>query len=249
MSFLCRRGKENCPRDLHWCAWLSSRLWYDPDAPNNRSPSHADASKVDPSLATYDEQMTYLLPLSQRLSITNVDYICKQTQSRGNQSESYPYLQARPGDEIALRYRENGHISKPIPEKPTFGSVSVYGTSDSRDSDNIVDVHHVWNANNTGGDLRGRLLQRQSFDDGSCYENNDSDLSTIRAIAGQPPHDELDGTSLVCKVLINIPEDAPSKTMYTLYWVWDWPSVGNVGGKGAILKEELYTTCLDIQIV
>ncbi|KAM0715425.1 hypothetical protein Q7P37_008923 [Cladosporium fusiforme] len=204
---------------------------------------------VDPSLPTYDGQMTYLLPLSQRSSLTNEDLICKSTQSVGNQSEKYPYLRARAGDEIALRYRENGHISKPIPEKPTFGSVSVYGTGDSRDSDTVIDIHHIWNANNTGGDLRGRLLRRQSFDDGSCYENNESELSAIRAIAGQPPHDEVDGTSLTCKVVMRIPEGLPTQAIYTLYWVWDWPSVGNPGEKGAVLKEELYTTCVDIQIV
>jgi hypothetical protein len=37
--------------------------------------------------------------------------------------------------------------------------------------------------------------------------------------------------------------------LYTLYWVWDWPSVGNVDGKGTVLKEQLYTTCIDIEIV
>jgi hypothetical protein len=193
--------------------------------------------------------MTYLLPLSQRSSLTNVDTICKPTQSAGNQSSSYPHLQAQPGDQIALRYCENGHISKPIPEKPTFGSVSVYGTGDSRDSDAVVNIHHIWNANNTGGDLRGRLLQRQSFDDGSCYEKNESELSAIRAIAGQPPHDNVDGASLACKSVITIPGDVPSESMYTLYWVWDWPSVGNVDGKGTVLKEQLYTTCIDIEIV
>lgn len=193
--------------------------------------------------------MTYLLPLSQRSSLTNMDMVCKSTQSAGNQSSAYPRLQAQPGDQVALRYRENGHISKPIPEKPTFGSVSVYGTNDPRDSDAVVNIHHIWNANNTGGDRRGRLLQRQSFDDGSCYENNESELSAIRAVAGQPPHDGVDGINLACKSVVTIPRDVPQKTWYTLYWVWDWPSVGNVGGKGTILKEELYTTCIDIQIV
>jgi hypothetical protein len=192
--------------------------------------------------------MTYLLPLSQRLSLTDMDKVCKSTQSLGNQSSNYPYLKVQPGDEIALRYRENGHISKPTPQKPTFGSVSVYGTGNPRDSDTVVDIHHVWNANNTGGDLRGRLLRRTSFDDGSCYEKNESELSAVRAIAGQPPHDEVDGASLACKTVVSIPGDVQTKTLYTLYWVWDWPSVGNMGGKGAILKEELYTTCIDIQI-
>lgn len=193
--------------------------------------------------------MTYLLPLSQRSSLNNMDAMCKETQSIGNQSGSYPHLLAQPGDQIALRYRENGHISKPIPEKPTFGTISIYGTGDPRDSDTAVHIHHIWNANNTGGDLRGRLLQRQSFDDGSCYERNDSELSAIRAVTGQPPHDAIDGTSLACKAVVTIPRDISASTLYTLYWVWDWPSVGNEGGEGAILKEELYTTCIDMQIV
>ena len=161
--------------------------------------------------------MTYLLPLSQRSSLTDMDKVCKSTQSLGNQTSSYPYLRAQPGDEIALRYRENGHISKPIPEKPTFGSVSVYGTGNPRDSDAVVDIHHVWNANNTGGDLRGRLLRRQSFDDGSCYEKNESELSAVRAIAGQPPHDEVDGASLACKTVVSILGDVQTKTLYTVY--------------------------------
>jgi hypothetical protein len=116
-----------------------------------------------------------------------------------------------------LRYRENSYISKPILEKPTFGLVSVYGTGDSRDSDTVVNIYHIWNANNTGGDLRGRLLQRQSFDDGSCYEKNESGLSAVRTIAGQPPYDEIDGASLACKTVITIPKDVPSKILYTLY--------------------------------
>lgn len=205
--------------------------------------------QVDPSSSLYDDQMTYLLPLDQRVSLTDQDLICKSTQSLGSQSSNYPYLRARPGDEIALRYRENGYISKPILEKPSFGAVSVYGTGKPRESDTIVEIHHIWNANNTGGDQRGRLLWRQSFDDGSCYEKNESGLSAIREASGQPPHDEIDGASLACKVIVRIPDDVPTKTMYTLYWVWDWPSVGNVGGKEAVLKDELYTTCIDIQIV
>ena len=95
----------------------------------------------------------------------------------------------------------------------------MYGTSDSRNSDAVVNIHHIWNANNTGGDLRGRLLQRQSFDDGSCYEKNESELSAIRAIAGQLPHDDIDSASLACKSVITIPGDVPSKSLYTLYWV------------------------------
>jgi hypothetical protein len=149
--------------------------------------------------------MTYLLPLSQRSSFTNQDHMCKSTQTQGNQSREYLILRAKAGDLVALRYRENGHIPKPEPDRLTFGIVSVYGTSFPQTNDALLEIRHVWNANHTGGDLRGRLLHRQSFDDGSCYEYNGSNLSVRRSIVGQPPHDELDGASLTCKAVVKIP--------------------------------------------
>lgn len=203
--------------------------------------------EVDPSVTTFDVQMTHLLPYSPRTSLTDADLVCKATQVFGNQSEAFPSLRIHAGDFVALRYRENGHITKPEPEKLTFGSVSVYGTTNAREDDKLTSIHHIWNANNTGGDLRGRLLQRQSFDDGSCYESNESSLSAVRSIKGQPPHDNIDGSSLACKVVVKIPYDVPKGTAYTLYWVWDWPSVSGHVAIGTI-KEELYTTCVDIYV-
>lgn len=204
--------------------------------------------KVNPVIPTFDEQMTYLLPLSQRSSFTNEDLICKPTQVQGNQSSEYPVLRARAGDHIALRYRENGHITKQEPDKLTFGSVSVYGTNISQTTDTLPRIHHVWNANHTGGDMKGSLLHRQSFDDGSCYEKNDSELAIMRSVAGQPPHDAIDGASLTCKVVVMIPKAVQSKTTYTLYWVWDWPSIIDTEGAAGVRKEQVYTTCVDIQI-
>ena len=128
--------------------------------------------------------MTHLLPYLPRTSFTDADLMCKSTQVFGNQSEVFPLLRVHAGDLVALRYRENGHITKsdsPEDEKLTFGAVSVYGTRSAREDDKLTSIHHVWNANNTGGDLRGRLLHRQSFDDGSCYESNKSSLSAVRS--------------------------------------------------------------------
>lgn len=108
------------------------------------------------------DTMTYLLPPDNRLGIPRIlqtDLICKDTQ-RGvvEPSKNSPRLQANPGATIALRYQENGHITGTSAiTKLSTGSVSVYGTFNSLASDTLLSIHHVWNKNNTGGDLRGRL--------------------------------------------------------------------------------------------
>lgn len=203
---------------------------------------------VNPSTPSYDTQMTHLLPGDDRASLSMNDPMCASAQEKGNQTQGYPMLTASWGDTVALRYRENGHITKATGDKATFGTVSVYGTLDARADDELVSIHHVWNANNTGGDQRGRLLHRQSFDDGACYEYNDTPLATARAAIGQPPHDEVDGESLACKVEIVLPTDSRQGQFYTLYWVWDWPSVGVSSVAPGTTKQQYYTTCIDIQI-
>lgn len=193
--------------------------------------------------------MTYLLPGNGRTALSTDDLVCMSVQEKGNQTEGYPALEASPGDIIALRYRENGHITQAPADKLTFGAVSVYGTVDPKANDKLAYIHHIWNANNTGGDQRGRLLRRQSFDDGMCYESDGSALSVARAAVGQPPHDVLDGSSLACKVEFTLPTDATRGKLYTVYWVWDWPSVGSSTVAPGITKQQYYTSCLDIQIV
>lgn len=208
-----------------------------------------DRKLVNPSSPTYDTEMTYLLPGNERTTLSKDDLICKSAQEQGNQTNGYPALKASPGEVIALRYRENGHITKTTADKMTFGAVSVYGTVNSKPADQLSEIHHIWNANNTGGDQRGRLLVRQSFDDGACYELNDSALSMARAATGQPPHDALDGTGLACKVEFTLPIDVGKGGLYTVYWVWDWPSNGESTVAPGVTKEQYYTSCLDIQIV
>jgi hypothetical protein len=48
---------------------------------------------------------------------------------------------------------------------------------------------------------------------------------------------------------IQLPADAPSGQPYTLYWVWDWPTAPGVDPNLPNGKQELYTTCIDIDIV
>jgi hypothetical protein len=193
--------------------------------------------------------MTHRLPPSTSPFIEADDVLCAPSQIRGFQLEGYPALDAHEGSRISLRYTENGHITKPIPEKPTFGSVSVYGTASPFNNDTLRGIHHVWNRNGTGGDRRGVLLNRQSFDDGSCYEANDSYLSKARQLKHQRPHDGLDGANLACSVEVVLPGSIQKATGYTLYWVWDWPSIGESAETLYVKKDEVYTTCVDIGII
>ena len=51
---------------------------------------------------------------------------------------------------------------------------------------------------------------------------------------------------LWCQVTVDLPDDLPLDSLYTLYWVWDWPTTAIPGVVEA--KEEIYTSCIDIQI-
>ncbi|KAK6431340.1 hypothetical protein LTR95_012499 [Oleoguttula sp. CCFEE 5521] len=190
--------------------------------------------------------LVIILPPAPNPFVSVTDLMCKTTQTVNNQTGAWPSLEVHPGDRVALRYRENGDISVPTPNKLTFGTLSVYGTANPIEGEVLSGVHHVWNRNATGGDRRGRLLARQSFDDGSCYTDDNSILSTSRAALGQPPHDDLDGQQLACRIEVDVPGDVPSASTYSLYWVWDWPTYSAVGpGK---VKDEMYTTCIDLYI-
>lgn len=191
--------------------------------------------------------MTYQLPPtdSGRTYLLPSDKMCKPTQTPLNTTDGYPCLKARPGDHVLLKYQENGHITLPAAEKPSTGTISVYGTQHSSSNDTLLAIHHVWNSNGTGG--RGVLLNRASFDDGSCYQaNNGGDLSQYRASIAQPPHSTPEGLNLWCGIPIFLPTSLIIGQDYTLYWVWDWPTIGV---NGSVVKQQIYTTCMDITIV
>jgi len=48
----------------------------------------------------------------------------------------------------------------------------VYGIKKSRLINIQLNIHKVWNKNETAGDARERLLAEVNFDDGECYELN-----------------------------------------------------------------------------
>ena len=174
------------------------------------------------------------------------------SQQSQTQTDGSPRLQAAAGDGVALRYQENGHVTLPNnqPGKPTNrGTVFVYGTTQPSSSDTLLGIHKVWNAAGTGGDGRGALLSSQNFDDGQCYQVNSSPISEQRQQEFTHTADALMGVNMWCQQDIQIPASAPSGQPYTLYWVWDWPTAPGVDPGLPGGKQELYSTCMDVDII
>lgn len=194
--------------------------------------------------------MTYMIPPNDRADgkIYRSDYICKSTQQTANQTLGSPMLQTEPGSRVLLMYQENGHITLPeaSPNKPTPGTVYVYGTDMPYPHDTLLNIHGVWNKNGTAGDKRGRLLSTAPFDDGSCYQINSSKESLRRQDIPQRLHKEDEGENLWCGTVVKLPEHLPHGSNYTFYWVWDWPSKDDSGG---LIKPQIYTTCVDVHVV
>ena len=195
--------------------------------------------------------MTHLLPPDGRSGgqVLPSDLMCMPSQESSNDTLGSPSLSARPSDKIALRYQENGHITLPAAKigKLTPGSVFIYGTSHSHSNDTLLGIHRVWSTDGSGGDRRGRLLLNTTFDDGSCYQVNDSEESRLRQSLPQAPHDREEGVNLWCGNIFTLPSDLRSGTVFTIYWVWDWPAEAN-RSLHEVGKEEIYTTCIDILI-
>ncbi|RKF65637.1 hypothetical protein GcC1_118001 [Golovinomyces cichoracearum] len=201
---------------------------------------------VDP-----DKTNTYLLPPNGRGSrneILPTDLMCKDTQVNRVQSEGFPRLSASPNDRISLAYHENGHVTKfaLTDGKPSGrGTVFVYGTKSSLPTDTFLEIHRVWNTKGTGGDGRGKLLTTRPFDDGQCFQPNDEKLSKTRAKAlgfSNPA----DSPEVLCQHVVKLPKDAGHYGIYTLYWVWEWPTLDKSGN---IFKNESYTSCIDIKMI
>ncbi|KAH6667272.1 hypothetical protein B0J14DRAFT_677149 [Halenospora varia] len=218
------------------------------------TPGYARGNFLRTAPGFSDDQMVNLIPPNGRAAgniIFATDLMCRGTQSKGNQAPNSPALTASPGDMIALRYQENGHVTEPFnqPGKPeNRGTVFIYGTAEASDSDTLLSIHKVWNSEGTGGDERGKLLSTQNFDDGQCYQINTSNISEARQEEFPHTADPLMGSDLWCQADITIPSSVPAPGVYTLYWIWDWPTaIGTVGQPNGLL--EIYTTCIDINLV
>jgi len=199
-----------------------------------------------------DPTMVNIIPVDGRPinEIFDTDLMCKSSQTTQTQTDGSPRLQAAPGSAVALRYQENGHVTLPDnqPGKPTNrGTVYVYGTTQPSATDSFLAIHRVWNADGTGGDGRGVLLSTQNFDDGQCYQVNSGTISTERQSTFKHASTSLMGADLWCQQDVQLPTDAADGQPYTLYWVWDWPTLpGTTGFPDG--KQEIYTTCMDIDV-
>ena len=183
--------------------------------------------------------------------VTPTDPMCKKTQQGQVQGSGLPRLSAPSGSMIALRYQENGHVTLPQnqPGKPpNRGSVYIYGTTQPKATENFLDVFGQWTADGSGGDKRGKLIATQPYDDGQCYQVNGGNISEARQKQYPTVPDSLMGADLWCQNDIKLPSDAVSGKPYTIYWVWDWPTVAGADPNLPKGKAELYTTCMDIDI-
>ncbi|KAJ4299896.1 hypothetical protein N0V90_005143 [Kalmusia sp. IMI 367209] len=197
------------------------------------------------------------------LFISDKSLLCKASQRKAEQvdPDKYPRLKAIPGMHIALRYSENGHVSlngTPAEDtnkwKPSKGgTVFVYGTTDPKEDEKLVDVLH-WTQDGSGGDSRGVLLGTNDFDDGRCYESNNSPIAEQRKAAN--PSYAMGQTGegngffgIPCESNILFPKNAAAGKPYTLYWVWQWNTRPNLDPRAPEGKDQYYTTCMDVDVV
>ena len=202
----------------------------------------------------FTDRMTHLIPPNGRPSGYKIfarDHMCADSQNTAHQTGHSPRLATRAGETIALWYQENGHVSLPqlSPGKPNNrGIVSVYGTTTPRTTDSFLSIHNKWNRAGSGGDKRGKLLAQAVFDDGRCYQNNDGAISKHRRKLFPPKRSVLPmGANQWCHINVVLPKEADTGDLYTLYWVWDWPTTAGVD-KISFSKPEFYTSCIDIKI-
>ncbi|KAI0570866.1 hypothetical protein Alg130_11075 [Pyrenophora tritici-repentis] len=190
--------------------------------------------------------------------ISEEDLICHPSQRVPNQAGNFSRLQTSPGNVIAMRYAENGHVTVPgggidlvgKPEKG--GTVFVFGTEQPRPDETLQHVLH-WTRDSKGGDRRGRLLTAQDFDDGRCYQlrTDSTVLGEARLLQTPNPKPGQPGTKheLLCETDVKLPDDLTVGQSYTLYWVWQWPTAPQQDPGPLNGHDEYYTSCMDVDVV
>jgi hypothetical protein len=205
--------------------------------------------------------MNYEIPGDKTLGnvfITNSTLLCHEKQRKQEQSqEKYPRLQATPGGFIAMRYTENGHVSKPgnqLGKPKKGGTIFVYGTTSPKEDELLVTALS-WTQDGQGGDKRGKLLAMNDFDDGRCYEVSDSPISRERMKStpnfamGQAVEGAPGNYPLFCETNVQLPDNAEMGKPYTFYWVWQWNTApGGIDPGLPNGKDEYYSTCIDVDV-
>lgn len=214
--------------------------------------------KTDPGYDGF--KMNWQVPQTSEKSfpfISSNSSACHTSQRKQQQSqEKYPRLQATPGGFLALRYMENGHITKSDirvgkPEKG--GTVFVYGTTQPKEDEKLADILQ-WTQDGQGGDKRGKIIGMNNYDDGRCYEVSDAAVSQERQkefpnyAMGQAQGGP-GGMPLFCETNVALPKDAESGKPYTLYWVWQWNTIPKKDPGLPDGQDEYYTTCIDVDVV
>lgn len=235
-------------------SWLEQLQVIDSDGNYTGNPGYPRGYVARGTPGYGDSKMTYLLPAlsSNRIKVDNTDMLCMSTQRQVNSNTvQYPSLSAAAGNYVALKYLENGHVSLPQTQvgKPGAGGlVYVYATTKPSPDQKITDVLN-WTSS---GDLStGRLLTIQNFDDGRCYQLNPNSKISVSRQASNPdpsPGQPASKNEQWCETDIQIPSDAPAGSL-ALYWVWQWPTLPGMDPGIPYGKDEIYTTCSDVNIV
>jgi hypothetical protein len=187
-----------------------------------------------------------------RTRITDKMMACHPNQRTPNYSQQYPKLSVAPGAYVAMKYLENGHVTQPfIPAgKPEgSGTVWIYGTYSPSDAETLVDVLS-WTADGKGGNGKGFLMTAQNYDDGRCYQINQSPTSVNRQMTdgNHAPGQPTSQLEQWCESDLLVPSNSQVGKTLTIYWVWGWATAMQT--EGAMCgKDEYYTTCSDFDIV
>lgn len=218
-------------------SWVERVMRIAPNGTMTGTPGYERSHAVRGQIS--EDDIVWLLPPNGRPDgkvIHTDDKIAKPVQRPLNASSytsQFGMAKAAPGDYIALQYQENGHVTLPAinPYKTiNAGTVYVYGTNQSDlTNTNLVDVHFSWTADGTGGDKKGRLLATRNFDDGQCYQINSNITSAYRQASYPKQAQDPMGGDLWCQSDIQIPEDVSAGQVYTMIWVWDWPTMSIPG--------------------
>ncbi|KAK4042594.1 hypothetical protein C8A01DRAFT_33398 [Parachaetomium inaequale] len=172
-------------------------------------------------------------------------------------TDAAPMLSVAPSDFVAIKYKENGHVSRADKTNPNKavnrGTVYLYGTTEN-DLTNVklMDVLHKWTADGKGGNGKGKLIATRNYDDGQCHEPKPAD-GDLEGIVGYRSQFISKAPELLCQNDIQIPADAPVGKVYTVIWVWDWSDMKEQGvavppaeyATGA----EIYTGVVDFKVV